>query len=120
MTNAGFRMLHCVVLYSVHAVEASVARFSAFVDERQPLPMLRPSRGAAGVVLPVRVAAKALLWNVTIDDGLGKADLAPKLNVFPNVRDRIHKLNLASRIEQNEAALALLGKRLAVGVRQIA
>jgi hypothetical protein len=54
-----------------------------------------------------------------IEDGLGKAALARKLNVSPEVIDRRHNLSLARRIDQIEveAALAVFGKRLAVGPR---
>lgn len=54
------------------------------------------------------------------DAGLRKADLARKLPLSPSVIDRLLSLTHASRIEQIETALAALGKRLVVGVREAA
>ncbi|MEN6441055.1 MAG: hypothetical protein ABFD97_21005 [Syntrophobacter sp.] len=52
--------------------------------------------------------------------GLRKADLARKLNLSPSVIDRLLSLTHASRIEQIETALAALGKKLVVDVREAA
>jgi antitoxin HicB len=103
-----------------HAVGALVAMFSAFMDERRPIPMPSPLLGRAGVTLPVGIAAKVLLWNAMLDKGLRKADLARKLGISPTVVDRLLSLSHASRIEQLESALVALGKRLVVGVREAA
>lgn len=54
------------------------------------------------------------------DAGLRKADLARKLNLSPSVIDRLLNLTHSSRIEQIETALAALGKKLVVGVREAA
>jgi hypothetical protein len=43
-----------------------------------------------------------------------------KLNLSPTVVDRLLSLTHASRIEQIETALAALGKKLVVGVREAA
>ena len=103
-----------------HAVGAPIAMFSAHVDDRQRIPMPSPLKGRPGVVLPVGVSAKILLWNDMFDAGLHKADLARKLNLSPSVIDRPLSLTHASRIEQIETALAALGKTLVVGVREAA
>ena len=103
-----------------HAVDALVAMFSAYMDDRQPIPMPSPLKGRPGVTLPVGIAAKILLWNAMIDAGLRKADLARKLKVSPTLVDRLLSLSHPSRIEQVEAALATLGKQLVVGIRQAA
>jgi len=103
-----------------HAVDALVAMFSSYMDDRKPIPMPSPLRGRSGVVIPVGIAAKVILWNTMLDKGLRKADLARKLNVSATVIDRLLNLGHASRIEQIETALAVLGKRLVVGVREAA
>jgi antitoxin HicB len=103
-----------------HAVDALVAMFSAYIDDRRPIPMPSPLRGRTGVMLPAGISAKVLLWNTMVDKGLRKADLARRLNVSPTVIDRLLNLSHASRIEQIETALAALGKRLVVGVREAA
>lgn len=103
-----------------HAVGALTAMLSAYMDDRQRIPMPSPLKGRPGVVLPVGVSAKILLWNAMFDAGLRKADLARKLNLSPSVVDRLLSLTHASRIEQIETALAALGKKLVVGVREAA
>jgi antitoxin HicB len=90
------------------------------MDDRQHIPMPSPLKGRPGVILPVGLSAKILLWNAMHDAGLRKADLARKLNLSPTVIDRLLSLTHASRIEQIETALAALGKRLVVGVREAA
>ena len=90
------------------------------MDDRQRIPMPSPLKGRPGVILPVGLSAKILLWNAMLDAGLRKADLARKLNLSPTVIDRLLSLTHASRIEQIETALAALGKKLVVGVREAA
>jgi antitoxin HicB len=82
--------------------------------------MPSPLKGRPGVILPVGLSAKILLWNAMLDAGLRKADLARKLNLSASVIDRLLSLTHASRIEQIETALAALGKKLVVGVREAA
>lgn len=103
-----------------HAVGSLTAMFSAYMDDRQRIPMPSALKGRPGVVLPAGISAKILLWNVMFDAGLRKADLARKLNLSPSVVDRLLSLTHASRIEQIETALAALGKKLVVGVREAA
>lgn len=103
-----------------HAVGSLTAMFSAYMDDRQRIPMPSPLKGRPGVVLPAGISAKILLWNVMFDAGLRKADLARKLNLSPSVVDRLLSLTHASRIEQIETALAALGKKLVVGLREAA
>jgi antitoxin HicB len=94
--------------------------FSAYMDERQPIPMPGPLKAMPVVILPVGIAAEVLLWNAMLDMGLRKADLAHKLSVSPTVVDRLLDLSHASRIEQIETALVALGKCLVVGVSEAA
>lgn len=103
-----------------HAVGALVTIFSAYIDDRRRIPMPSALKGRSGVILPVGVSAKILLWNSMLDAGLRKADLARKLNLSPTVIDRLISLTHSSRIEQIEAALGALGKKLVVSVRQAA
>ena len=102
------------------SIGALIAMFSAYMDDRQRIPMPSPLKERPGIVLPAGVSAKILLWNVMLDAGIRKADLVRKLNVSPTVIDRLLSLTHASRIEQIETALAALGKKLVVGVREAA
>lgn len=103
-----------------HVVGALIAIFSGYMDDRRRIPTPSPLKGRPGVVLPVGVSAKILLWNTMLDAGFRKADLARKLNLSPSVIDRLLSLTHASRIEQIETALVALGKKLVVGVREAA
>lgn len=102
------------------AIDALIAMFSSYMDDRQIIPMPSPLKDRQGVVLPIGVASKVLLWNAMLEAGMRKADLARKLNLSPTVIDRLLNLRHASRIEQIETAMASLGKRLVVGVLQAA
>lgn len=102
------------------AIDALIAMFSAYMDDRQMIPMHSPLEDRPSVVLPIGVASKVLLWNAMIEAGIRKADLARKLNLSPTVIDRLLNLRHASRIEQIESAMAALGKRLVVGVLEAA
>jgi antitoxin HicB len=104
----------------VRGVGALVTIFSAYIDDRDRIPMPSGLKGRLGVILPVGVSARVLPWNAMLDAGMRKADLARKLNLSPSVIDRLLNLTHASRIEQVEAALAALGKKLVVSVREAA
>jgi antitoxin HicB len=103
-----------------HAIDVLVAMFSSYMDDRRPIPMPNALEESPGVILPVGVAAKILLWNVMLNSGLRKADLARTLQVSPTVVDRLLNLSHASKIEQIETALAALGKRLMIDVLEAA
>ena len=103
-----------------HSTGALVTIFCGHMDDRRRIPMPSPLKGRPGVVLPAVVSAKVLLWNAMLDAGMRKADLARRLNLSPTVIDRLLSLEHASRIEQVETALAVLGKKLVVGVREAA
>ena len=103
-----------------HSVGALVTIFCGYMDDRKSIPMPSPLKGRPGVVLPAVVSAKVLLWNAMPDAGMRKADLARRLNLSPTVIDRLLSLTHASRIEHLETALAALGKKLIVGLREAA
>ena len=66
--------------------------------------------------LPALVAAKVALWNAMQEQGMRKADLARLLNVKPPQVDRLVDFLHSSKIEQLEAALGALGKRIGITV----
>lgn len=96
---------------------ALVAAFEALEEKRVAIPEPSPPiPGQPVVILPVIVAGKAALYNALLTEGKRKADLARMLNVAPTLVDRLLSLRHKSRIEQIETALAVLGKRLVVGM----
>jgi antitoxin HicB len=61
-----------------------------------------------------------LLYRAMREAGLRKADLVRRLGWHAPQIDRLLDLNHASRLDQIEAALAILGKRLAVDLADAA
>ena len=100
--------------------DALLVMFSAYMDDRQPIPEPSPLNGRPGVALKVVAAGKVALHNTLLATGQRKADLARRLNLAPTLVDRLLSLHHKSRIEQIETALAVLGKRLVVEVREAA
>ena len=102
------------------AEDALLVMLSAYMDDRQPIPEPSPLNGRPGVALKVVAAGKVALHNAMLAAGKRKADLARMLNLAPTLVDRLLSLHHKSRIEQIETALAVLGKRLVVEVREAA
>ncbi|MDN5850816.1 MAG: type II toxin-antitoxin system HicB family antitoxin [Nitrococcus sp.] len=71
-------------------------------------------QGQRGVRLSALTAAKVLLYQEMRAQGVRKAELARRLHWHMPQVDRLLDLNHASRLDQIEAALAALGKRLEV------
>ena len=99
------------------AVDALETALSIYVDGRRPLPLpTAPDTGERLVALSALGMAKVGLYNAMRERGVGKAALARQLNCHLPQIDRLLDLCHASKLEQVEAALAVLGKRLAVEV----
>ncbi len=104
----------------LYAEDALITLFEAYMDEGKPIPPPSSLDDRPGVVLPVLVAGKVALYNAMLAADKRKADLARMLNLAPTLIDRLLSLRHKSRIEQIETALAVLGKRLVVDVREAA
>lgn len=100
--------------YAVGALETMIA---ARIDDREDVPVpSAPAEGQHLVRLPALTAAKVLLYQEMRAQGVRKAELARRLNWHMPQVDRLLDLNHASRLDQLEAALAALGKRLEVAL----
>ena len=91
------------------------------IVERQPFP--RPSRRRPGqhVVAPGSlIATKAALYLALAESGVSQRELARRLRVPASHVTRLLDPAHHSRLEQIDAALAALGKRLAVSVERAA
>lgn len=99
------------------ALDAIETALSVYVDERRAIPPASaPQAGEHVVHLPVVIVAKIALWNSMIERGMRKADLCRLLGLHQAQGDRLVDFLHTSKIEQLEAALAALGKRLFVSV----
>jgi antitoxin HicB len=100
-----------------NAVEGLELALTIYVDQSRPIPLpSAPVEGERVVHLPTLVAAKVSLWNAMREAGMRKADLARLLKSSQTKVDRLVDFEHSSKIEQVDAALAALGKRLAVSV----
>jgi antitoxin HicB len=85
------------------------------IRERRPLP--RPSSSSAQrLPVPALIEAKIKLYESMRAARVGKADLARRLQWHLPQVDRLFDVMHASRLEQLEAAFAVLGKRLVLDV----
>jgi antitoxin HicB len=95
--------------------EALITALDFYFDDRRLVPQpSHPKRGQKLVFLPARIAAKVLLHNAMVEQGVRKAELARRIGVAPPNIERLLNPRYASKIEQVETALAALGKRLVV------
>lgn len=97
---------------SLDAIETALI---GYMQDRRPIPAARPHRGPM-VYLPTLTKAKLALYNAVLEHGLSKAELARRLALPRPSVDRLLDLRHASKMEQMDAALELLGCRLDVQV----
>jgi antitoxin HicB len=71
-------------------------------------------------VLPPQVVAKLAIYQAMRAPGLSQAALAERLGCDPRQVRRLLDLDHRSRLDQLEAALAALGKRLVLDVEDAA
>lgn len=99
------------------AVDAIETTLSIYVDERRAIPEATPPLAGEHVIhLPAVTVAKIALWNAMAERDMRKADLRRLLGVHQVQGDRLVDFLHTSKMEQVEAALAALGKRLTVSV----
>ena len=87
---------------------------------RQAVPLPSPIKGRKTVPLSSLAAAKVLLYRAMREQNVRKAELARRLGARPAIVDRLLDIAHASRLDQLDAALAALGKRLDVKIRNAA
>jgi antitoxin HicB len=90
--------------------------------EGKQLPSPSRQRGAKfrPVPLPALQSAKVDLYTTFLESGLKKAELARRIGIPKTHIERLFSLRHQSRLNQIEAALAALGKRLHVEARDAA
>ena len=94
---------------TVHALEEAIA---ARIHDRRDIPA--PSRGETCAVLPTLTSVKVMLYQGMREQGIGKAELARRLGWHMPQVDRLLDLRHRSRLDQMDAALAAIGRRLYV------
>ena len=85
--------------------------------EGLPAPALRRGTKFRPVALPALQAAKADLYRAFQASGLKKAEFARRVGIPKTHVERLFSLRHHSRLDQIEAAFAVLGKRLHIEAR---
>jgi antitoxin HicB len=103
------------------AEHALTAALRAYVEDGRTIPRpSRPKRGQPRAVVPPMAAAKLTIYEAVRAAGLSQTALAERLGCDPRQVRRLLDLDHRSRIDQLEAALRALGKRLVLEVEDAA
>lgn len=95
------------------ALDGLETAFMIYMDDRRAIPMpTQAKEGDYTVRIPVKVAAKVLLFNEMIAQKVTKAEMARRLDGFQASADRILSIKHSTKLETLEAAFAVLGKHL--------
>ncbi len=102
-----------------HAVDAIESIISAMITDRREIPPPSPANGRPTVSLTLLGALKVAVYVALRERGWRKADLARAMNLNPRQIDRLLNLRHKSTVAQLEQALAVLGKRAEIGLREL-
>ena len=94
------------------ARDALEEAISARIHARQDVPA--PGRGSPRAALPTLTAVKLILYQGMRDQRIGKAELARRLGWHLPQVDRVLDIRHHSRLDQMDAALDAIGRRLHV------
>ncbi len=96
------------------ARDALVAALSFYVDGGRPLPAASPGQAVAPV--PVLVALKLALHEAMLTQGVSNVELAKRAGTDKKSIQQMRDLFRATKVDDLEAALRLLGRRAEVSV----
>lgn len=100
-----------------HAKDALKSALDFYFDDKRCIPPpSTPRRGQPVVELPASLAAKVLLLNEMVRQGVRPVDLARRLKTTPQEINRLTNIRHTTRIDGIESALRVLGKTLEVRV----
>jgi len=102
------------------AIDALICALGGYIDDGRPIPRPGPARGRPVAELPPMVAAKLAIYEAMRRQGLTQVALAERLGCDPRQVRRLLDLDHASTLAQLERALAAVGKRLVLEVRDAA
>jgi antitoxin HicB len=102
------------------AVDALETMFMGMIADREDIPLPAAAKGRHFVELPALTEAKILLYRAMRALGIGKAEVARRLGWHMPQVDRLLDLRHASRLDQLERAFRVLGKQLAIQIREAA
>jgi antitoxin HicB len=102
------------------AEDCVVGALRGYTKRGWSIPRPSPARGGPTVTLPPLVAVKLALYEAMRAQGVSGAELAERVGLPEPAIQRLLDLDHRSHIDQVEAALRCLGKRLEVTVRDAA
>jgi len=104
-----------------YAVDAIITIFTEYIKRRRAIPRASKARAkdVRMVFLPALTEAKIRLYEAMRQAGVRKSELARRMGVQKSQVDRLLDLRHRSRLDQIEAALAKLHKRLAIHVEDV-
>ena len=95
------------------ALDGLETAFSIYIDMRSVIQAPRPAKDGDYIVrLPIKVAAKVLLFNEMMAQGVTKAEMARRLGGFQTSADRLLSVRHSTRLETIEGAFKVLGRHL--------
>ena len=94
------------------AADALEEAIAARIHDGRDVP--QPARGSVYATLPTLTAVKVMLYQGMREQGVGKAELARRLNWHLPQVDRALDIQHNSRLDQMDAALAAIGRQLQV------
>ena len=99
------------------ARDALVTAMDFYFEDRRKVPSPSgPRRGETLVPVAASVAAKVLLLNQMIDDGVTASELARRLDTSPQVVNRIVDIHHSTKIDTIAAAWQAMGRQLELSV----
>lgn len=103
------------------AKDCLIAALGGYISDRRniPEPSL-PKKGQQTVIVPPLVSAKLALYQAMCEAQITRVALSKRLGVSEGVIRRLLDLDHKSHIEQVDAALSILGKRLVVEAQDAA
>ena len=88
-----------------------------YFEDSRPVPLpSAPRRGHVLVALPTSVAAKVLLLNTMLDQGITASELARRLHTSPQAVNRIVTLGHPTKIDTISDAITALGRTLTLAL----
>jgi len=102
------------------APDALATILEAYIKDRRPIPLPSTRRTKYRVAVPALVEAKIRLYEAMRAAKVGKAELGRRLDWHLPQVDRLLAMTHGSKLAQLEAAFGALGKRLVVGVEDVA
>ena len=104
----------------MHALDLLETIIMARMRAREDIPLPSSARGRPTVSLPAVIAAKVALYRTMRDAGVHKAELARRCGWHAPQVDRLLDIAHNSRMDHLERALAVLGKRIQITLRDAA